>query len=49
MKEKTKDFRETFVKAKEPKSSHIVLDEIHHDTLDKIVKSLIVSDSSFQN
>ena len=46
MKEQTEDFRETFVKAKEPKSSHTVL-EVHHDAPNKIVKSLIVSDSSF--
>ena len=49
MKEQIEDFRETFVKAKEPESSHIVLEEIHHDAPDKIVKSLIISDSSFQN
>ena len=49
MKEKIEDFRETFVKAKEPKSSHIVLEEIHHDAPDKKVKSLIICDSSFQN
>ena len=46
MKEHTKNFRETFVKAKEPESSHTVLEGTHHD---KTVKSLIVSDSSFQN
>ena len=49
MKEQTKDFRETFVKAKEIESSHIILEGIHHDASDKIVKSLIVRDSSFQN
>ena len=49
MKEKTKDFKETFVKAKEPESFHIALEGTHHDALDKIVKSLIISDFSFQN
>ena len=49
MKEQKEDFRETFVKAKEPESSHTTLKAIHHDTPNKIVKSLIVSDSSFQN
>ena len=47
MKEKIEDFRDTFVKAKEPESSHIVLEEIHHDAPDKTIKSLIVCDSSF--
>ena len=49
MKEQTEDFRETFVKAKEPRTSHIVLEGTHHDAPDKTIKSLIVSDFSFQN
>ena len=49
MKEQTEDFKETFVKAKEPRSSHIVLEGTHHDALDKTIKSLVVSDFSFQN
>ena len=47
MKEQIEDFREAFFKAKEPESSHTVLEEIHHDTSDKTIKSLIVCDSSF--
>ena len=47
MKEQTKDFKETFVKAKEPRSSLTVLEEIYFDTLEKIVKSHIVCDSSY--
>ena len=47
MKEQTEDFRDTFSKAKELESSHIVLEETHHDALDKKIKSLIVYDSSF--
>ena len=47
MKEQTEDFRETFVKAKKPKSSYTILEEIHHDAPDKMVKSLIISNSSF--
>ena len=49
MKEQIEDFRETFVKAKEPGNSHRVLEGTHHDAPDKTIKSLIVSDSSFQN
>ena len=49
MKEQIEDFRETFFKAKEPSSSHTVLEETHHDALDKTIKSLIFSDFSFQN
>ena len=49
MKEKIEDFRETFVKAKEPGSSHIVLEETHHDAPDKTIKSPIVSDFLSQN
>ena len=49
MKDQIEFFRDTFVKAKEPKSSHTVLEEIHHDAPDKTLKSLIVCDSSFQN
>ena len=48
MKEQIEDFRDTFVKAKEPKSSHIVLEEIHHDAPNKTIKSLIVCDCSYQ-
>ena len=47
MKEQTEDFRDTFVKAKELESSHTVLEEIHHDAPNKIIKSLIVCDTSF--
>lgn len=47
MKEQIEDFRDTFVKANEPESFHIVLEEIHHDALDKRIKSLIVCDSSY--
>ena len=49
MKEQTKDFGDTFVKAKELESSHTFLEEIHHDAPDKTIKSLIVCDSSCQN
>ena len=49
MKEQTKDFRETFVKEKEPGSSHTFLEGTHHDAPDKTIKSLVVSDFSFQN
>ena len=49
MKEQIEYFKDAFVKAKEPKSSHIVLEEIHHDAPDKTIKSLIICDSSFQN
>ena len=49
MKEPTADFKETFMKAKEPRSSLIVLEEVHIDALDQIVKSLIVCDSSYLN
>ena len=49
MKEQIEDFKETFVKAKEPESSYTILEEIHHDAPNKIVKSLIVNDSSFWN
>ena len=44
MKEKAEDFRETFVKAKEPSSSHIVLEETHHDAPNMTIKSPNVSD-----
>ena len=47
MKKKIENFRETFVKAKEPESSYSNLKEIHHDAPDKTVKLLIVSDPSF--
>ena len=47
MKEQIEDFRDTFVKAKELESFHIVLEEIHHDASDKTIKSLIVCDSSY--
>ena len=49
MKEKIEDFKETLIKAKEPSSSHIVLEETHHDALDKIIKSPVVSDFLSQN
>ena len=48
-KERTEDFRDTFVKAKELESSHAVLEEIHHDAPNKTIKSLIDCDSSYQN
>ena len=44
MKEKIEDFRETFVKAKEPSNSHTVLEETHHDAPDKIIKSHVVNE-----
>ena len=40
---------ETFVKAKEPRISHTTLEEVHLDALDKMVKSLVVYDSSYLN
>ena len=49
MKEKIEDFKETFIKEKEPGSSHIVLEETHHDAPNKTIKLLVVSDFSFQN
>ena len=49
MKEKIEDFKETFVKAKEPSSYHTVLEGTHHEAPDKTIKSLVVSDFSFQN
>ena len=49
MKEQIEDFRETFVKEKEPRSSHTILEGTHHDAHDKTIKSLFVSDFSFQN
>ena len=49
MKEQIEDFKDTFVKTKEPESSHIVLEEVHLDAPDKTIKSLIVCDSSCQN
>ena len=33
MKEKIKDFKETFVKAKEPGSSYTVLEEVYFDMI----------------
>ena len=42
MKEQTKYFKETFVKPKEPRSSHIVLEEVYFDASDKTLKSHIV-------
>ena len=49
MKEHIADFKETFVKAKEPGISHIVLEEEHLDAPNNTIKSLIVCDSSYQN
>ena len=43
MKEQIEDFKERFFKAKKPKSSHTILEEIYHDAHDKIVKSLLVT------
>ena len=47
MKEQIEDFRDKFVKAKQPKISRIVWEEVHIDALDKAIKSLIVCDSSY--
>ena len=44
MKEQIEDFRETFIKEKEPGNSHIILEETRLDALDKIIKSPVVSD-----
>ena len=49
MKEKIEDFKETFVKEKEPDNSHTVLEGTHHDAPNKTIKSLVVSDFSSQN
>ena len=49
MKEQIEDFKKKFVKAREPGSSHIVLEGTHHDAPNKTIKSLVVSDFSFQN
>ena len=49
MKEQIEDFKETFVKAKEPRSSHTILEEVYFDALDKTLKSHIVCDSSYLN
>ena len=49
MKEQIEEFKETFVKEKEPESSHTVLEEVHPNVPDKIVKPLIVCDSSYLN
>ena len=49
MKEQKEDFKETFFKAKEPRSSHIVLEEVYFDAPNKTLKSHIVCDSSYLN
>ena len=49
MKEQTKDFKETFVKDKEPRSSIIVLEEVYFDIPEKKIKSHIVCESSYLN
>ena len=49
MKEQIEDFKETFAKAKEPGSCHTVLEEVHLNVPDKIVKSLIICDLSYLN
>ena len=49
MKDHIEDFKEIFVKAKKPGSSHIVLEEVHLDAPDKTIKSLVVCDSSYLN
>ena len=49
MKEQIEYFRDTFVKAKEPRSSHTFLEETHHDAPDKTIKSPLVSDILSQN
>ena len=41
--EQPNELKESFMKAKEPKISHIVLE----DVLDKTMKSLIICDSSY--
>ena len=45
MKDQTKEFKEIFVKEKELASSHTALEDVPN----KIVKSLIVCDSSYLN
>ena len=47
MKEQIEDFKETFVKAKEPRSYNIFLKESYFDASDKTLKSQIVCDSSY--
>ena len=49
MKEQKEDFKEKNFKAKEPRSSHRVLEEVYFDAPNKIVKSLVVFDSSYLN
>ena len=49
MKEQTEDFREKNFKAKELGISHTFLEGTHHDAPNKTIKSLVVSDFSFQN
>ena len=49
MEEQVEDFKETFVKAKEPGSSLTVLEEVHIDVMEKKIKSHIVCDSSYPN
>ena len=49
MKEQIEDFKETFVKEKELGISHTVMEEVHFDAPNKIVKSLIVCDSLLLN
>ena len=49
MEEQAEDFKETFVKAKEPISSHTILEEVHIDAHEKTIKSHIVCDSSYMN
>ena len=42
-------FKEMFVKANDPESSHTALEEVYLDAPDKTIKSLIVCDSSYLN
>ena len=45
MKEQTKEFKGIFVKAKDPESSHIVLEQVYFNAPHKTFKSHIVYDS----
>ena len=49
MMDHTKDFKETYAKAKELGSSLTVIEEIYSNTPKKIVKSHIVYDSFYLN
>ena len=49
LKEHGKEFKEVFVKAKDPSSSHLVLEEQYFDAPDEMMKSTIICDSSYLN